>query len=631
MFDQYFEKFDLAPEVTAALKKCKCIAYAETKEELEEMAYGPTHTSRYDVVYPIEGKGTVKEAEVVRCKNGCVVNFMEDYMRRRDPNSMAIGDDLPSDKPRFKDRFGYDFSSLRQETLDWLSTQQVIMLPFSAGPRGHGYPSLMICPLNAAFFALSLANMQGFTSIVDVPEHYKPRAIIFVAPPFRHTHFDGKQVVVHNRSKEMHEVWAYNLYPGPSAKKGVFSLLLDIGEQEGWVCCHTSAAMVETPYECEVVFMHEGASGGGKSEMLEDFKREPDGRLLLGEHVLTGEQYFLDLRESCSIAPISDDMALCHSAYQDPVEGKLRIVDAEAGWFLRMDSLHAYGNNPIYEKASIHPSRPLLFFNMDGVPGATCLIWEHVKDSNGQPCPNPRVIIPRDMIEHIVPREPVSVDVRSFGVRMPPSTAANPNYGVMGLVQFVPASIAWLWRLIAPRGFKNPSIADSNAGSGLKAEGVGSYWPFATGLKVTQANLLLEQIMSAPKTTNVLIPNQHIGAYHVGFMGEWLSREYLARHNGFVREKHLVPARCPLFGYALDEMKLDGQFIRQTFLRPETQSKLGNAGYDAGAKILTDFFKEQLQQFVSDDLDPLGREIIDCCLHDGTLDDYLQLTPIKLK
>ena len=103
MFDQYFEKFDLAPEVTAALKKCKCIAYAETKEELEEMAYGPTHTSRYDVVYPIEGNGTVKEAEVVRCKNGCVVNFMEDYMRRRDPNSMAIGDDLPSDKPRFKD------------------------------------------------------------------------------------------------------------------------------------------------------------------------------------------------------------------------------------------------------------------------------------------------------------------------------------------------------------------------------------------------------------------------------------------------------------------------------------------------------------------------------------------------
>ena len=624
--DNYFNRFELAPEVAAALKKCKCIAYAETKEELQEMAYGPTHTSRYDVVYPIEGLGTVKEAEVVRCKNGCVVNFMEDYMRRRDPNSMAIGDELPTDKPRFKDRFGYEFSKLRQETLDWLSNQQIVMLPFYAGPNGHGYPSLMICPMNAAFFALSLANMQGFVSIADVPEHYKPRAIIYVAPPFRHTHFDGKQVVVHNRSAELHEVWAYNLYPGPSAKKGVFSLLLDIGEHEGWVCCHASSALVETPYENETVFMHEGASGGGKSEMLEDFKREPDGRLLLGEHVLTGEQYFLDLRESCSIAPISDDMALCHSAYQDPVEGKLRIVDAEAGWFLRMDSLHAYGNNPIYEKASIHPSRPLLFFNMDGVPGATCLIWEHVKDSNGQPCPNPRVIIPRDMIEHIVPREPVSVDVRSFGVRMPPSTAEQPNYGVMGLLHIIPPSLAWLWRLVSPRGFKNPSIVDG--GGGMKSEGVGSYWPFATGLRVTQANLLLRQIMACPKTLNVLIPNQHIGAYKIGFMSEWVAREYLARHNGEIKAKHLTPARCSLFGYAFVDMKLDGQYVRQTFLRPETQSKLGEAGYDAGAKILTDFFKDQIKQYLTDDLDPLGRQIIECCLNDGTLDDYLRLTPM---
>ena len=630
--DNYFTRFNLADDVTAALKKCRCIAYAETKEELEEMVYGPTHTSRYDVVYPIEGIGTVKEAEVVRCKNGPVVNFMEDYMRRRDPNCMAIGDDLPSDKPRFKDRFGYEFSKLRTETLDWLSTQQVLLLPFTAGDRTYGSPSLMICPTNAAFFALSLANMQGFTSISDIPEGYTPRSIIYVAPPFRHTHFNGKQVVVHNRSKVLHEVFAYNLYPGPSAKKGVFSILLDIGEQEGWICCHASAAMLETPYENEVVFMHEGASGGGKSETLEDFHRGDDDRLLIGTHTVTGEKYYMTLGESCSIRPIADDMACAYKQLQDPEVGMLRILDAEDGWFLRMDGLNAYGNNPEYERICIHPKRPLEFFNMDGVPGATCLIWEHVLESNGKPCSNPRVIIPRDMITGIVPdTEPVEVNVRSFGVRMPPSTAKDPNYGVMGMLQVVPASIAWLWRLISPRGFKNPSIADTNAGSGLKAEGVGSYWPFATGRKVTQANMLLEQIIACPRTTNVLIPNQHIGAYHVGFMGEWIAREYLARHTGTVRAKHLVPARCPLFGYALDEMKLDGQFIRQTFLRPETQSKLGTEGYDAGAKILTDFFKEQLTQFVCDELSPLGKEIIDVCLHDGTLDDYLALTPMKLK
>ncbi len=113
-------------------------------------------------------------------------------------------------------------------------------------------------------------------------------------------------------------------------------------------------------------------------------------------------------------------------------------------------------------------------------------------------------------------------------------------------------------------------------------------------------------------------------------MSEWVSREYLCRHNGEVKSRHLTPARCPLFGYALLDMKLDGQFIRPTFLRPETQSKLGERGYDAGAKILTDFFKSEIAQFDTEELTPLGREIIRCCLNDGKLDDYLALTPMKL-
>ena len=207
----------------------------------------------------------------------------------------------------------------------------------------------------------------------------------------------------------------------------------------------------------------------------------------------------------------------------------------------------------------------------------------------------------------------------------------EPNYGVMGMVQFVPASIAWLWRLVSPRGFKNPSIADSNAGSGLKAEGVGSYWPFCTGKKVTQANLLLRQMLATPNTLNILIPNQHIGAYRIGFMGEWITREYLARRNGVVRMKHLVPARCPLFGFSLDEMKIDGQYVRRTFLRPEFQSKLGFEGYDAGAKILTDFMKEQISEFLTDELDPIGRQIIELCLNDAPLEEYLKITPMNLR
>ena len=626
--DSYFDRLVISDELKATLKGARCMIFPETKDQLEEMSYGPTHSDKYDVVYPIPGKGVVKEAEVVRCKNGPVVNFMEDYMRRRDPDCMRIGDDLPTDKPRFKDRYGYDFEDLRKETMEWFKTQQLIVLPFHAGGRYYGYDSLMICPANAAFFALSLANMQGFVSIFDVPQGFTPRAIIYVAPPFRNTHFEGKQVVVHCRSEKLHEVFAYNLYPGPSAKKGVFSMLLDIGEHEGWVTNHASAALLETPYENEIVFMHEGASGGGKSEMLEEVHKEEDGRILIGVDTVSNEEYYMNLSETCKIHPIADDMVLAHPSFQND-SGRLVIADAEDGWFLRMDGDLHYGNSPMYERICTHPSETLEFFNMDGTPGATCLIWEHYIESTGKPCTNPRVIVPRDMVDNRIPgNKPQEVSVRSFGVRMPPSTAANPNYGIMGMVQIVPTSIAWLWRLISPRGFKNPSIADTNAGAGLKSEGVGSYWPFATGLKVTQANLLLRQMMAAPNTLNILIPNQHIGVYRVGFMGEWLTREYLARRIGVIRQHHLVPARCPILGYSLDEMKIDGQYVRRTFLRPELQSKMKNEGYDAGAKILTDYFKEQLQQFLTDDLDPLGRQIIELCMNDAPLDEYLKLTPL---
>ena len=86
--------------------------------------------------------------------------------------------------------------------------------------------------------------------------------------------------MVHDRTATHQEVFAYNLYPGPSAKKGVYSMLLDIGEREGWTTNHCAAVAVVTPYENQLILMHEGASGGGKSEMTEHIHRMEDGRLL---------------------------------------------------------------------------------------------------------------------------------------------------------------------------------------------------------------------------------------------------------------------------------------------------------------------------------------------------------------
>jgi len=112
----------------------------------------------------------------------------------------------------------------------------------------------------------------------------------------------------------------------------------------------------------------------------------------LARGIDTGEQIYLDLKETSELCPITDDMALCHSSFQQAGK-KLVVKDAENGWFLRINHITSYGTDPFYEKLSIHPGEPLFFFNLQGTPGSTCLIWEHTLDSTGEPCPNPRVIM----------------------------------------------------------------------------------------------------------------------------------------------------------------------------------------------------------------------------------------------
>ncbi|MBN2217260.1 MAG: DUF4914 family protein, partial [Pirellulales bacterium] len=449
---------------------------------------------------------------------------------------------------------------------------------------------------------------------------FKPSTIILVAPPFRHTHFDGRQIVVHNRN-DIHEIFAYNLYPGPSAKKGIYGALIQQGADEGWITAHCSAVQVITPYDNLVTIMHEGASGGGKSEMLQQPHRLADGRILLGRNLVTQEQRYLEIPRTCDLYPVCDDMGLCHPDYQEGNE-KLWLMDAENGWFLRVDHIGHYGTDHDLERLTVAPSKPLLFLNIDVVAGGTALIWEHVEDAPGVACPNPRVIVPRQIVPGVI-NEKVSVDIRSFGVRTPPCTADAPSYGILGLFHLLPPALAWLWRLVAPRGYANPSIVGGNA---MGSEGVGSYWPFATGRRVDQANLLLRQFQAARRTIYILTPNQHVGAWQTGFMPEWLARDYLARrgHAKF-KPDQIESSRCPLLGYSLRSMRIEGTLIPRWFLQVETQPEVGVEAYDRGAAILTEFFHEQLRKFLQPDLDPLGRQIIHCCLAGGTAADYDEL------
>ncbi len=627
MESKVFKKSNLPIELSDILEQSPGITIPESREHLLQLSLGDKDNTVYEIAYDIPGNGRIVEASVVKCKNGVVVNYTDKYMRRRDPDCMVIADNEDTDKPRYADLYGESFDALRKITLDWLKEQELIVMPFMAGGPELGYPGILVAPANAGFFAAALADIQGFIPKKEIPKDFTPMSVIYLAPPFRHTHFDGKQIVVHNRLKNMHELFSYNLYPGPSAKKGIYSVLLNFGEYEGWLTAHASTVRVITPYDNIITFMHEGASGGGKSEMLEEIHREPDGRILLAQDTVTGEKFFSEISDTCDLQPVTDDMALCHPSLQNDSK-RLVVKDAEQGWFLRINHINTYGVDPHIEKSCIHPKEPLIFLNIDAAPGSTCLIWEHTMDEPGIPCPNPRVIMPRKFVADVVD-EPVEIDVRSFGVRTPPCTRENPTYGIIGLMHILPPGLAWLWRLVAPRGHGNPSITDT--GKGMSSEGVGSYWPFATGKRVDQANLLLEQILNTLNTRYVLIPNQHIGAYKVGFMPQWIAREYLARRGSArFRPEHLVESRCSILGYSLDTLKLDGKYMRKSFLQPNTQSDLGNDGYDAGAKILTDFFKSELDQYLTRRLNPIGRKLIECCMNDGKIDDYLDIIPIKL-
>ena len=148
----------------------------------------------------------------------------------------------------------------------------------------------------------------------------------------------------------------------------------------------------------------------------------------------------------------------------------------------------------------------------------------------------------------------------------------------------------------------------------MTSEGVGSYWPFATGKMVDQANLLLEQIVETTNTRYILVPNQHIGAYKVGFMPQWIAREYLARRGSAkFNQQQLVESRCSILGYALSSIKVDGLFFPKYLLETNKQDEVGNDCYDKGAKILFDFFKKELSIYLKSDILPLGKEIIECC------------------
>src|SRR3954449_12668462 len=126
MLETRYKDMPLPQELKDLLGSCRSFLVPRDRAAILHLALGDGSKTVYEVAYDIPGRGRIVEATVTSCKNAISVNYADPRMRPRDPDRMVIGDEQPSDKQRFDERFGYPFQDLRQQTLNWLQENDLI-------------------------------------------------------------------------------------------------------------------------------------------------------------------------------------------------------------------------------------------------------------------------------------------------------------------------------------------------------------------------------------------------------------------------------------------------------------------------------------------------------------------------
>jgi hypothetical protein len=94
-------KIKLPNYAAEILEHSRSVFSPKTREDLLRLAFGEENNDYFEVKYVVDGIGTVVEANVTLCKNGAVVNYTDDYMRRRDPDCLLVADKNDTDKPKY--------------------------------------------------------------------------------------------------------------------------------------------------------------------------------------------------------------------------------------------------------------------------------------------------------------------------------------------------------------------------------------------------------------------------------------------------------------------------------------------------------------------------------------------------
>ena len=605
----------VGPEILALLAAAPETTFITTERQLLDLVMGDPDADEFEVTYDIPHKGRIVEAKLTRVKEGFAVWFPE-KIRQRSPNALVVAEDgRGSDHPRFAERFEMEYDDYRKRVIEWLSGQPLIVVALFVGPDDGGVPVLAVMPKNAAFFAYGMALLQGFVPLGEDSPPFTPKGLLLLAPNFRHELFDGEQVVVHHRGADLYTIISDNLYPGPSGKKGAgYAMLVHFLEQIGGIAAHCSVVTITDPTGRKLNWMHGGPSGAGKSENGRKTPLDAFDRFILGRHRQSSRTLTFQFRSPLQVKQLVDDIGIIHPDRQT-LPLRIVIQDGEReGYFLRVETICGPEDEAEYQQQVRHARRPLLFLNLDGQPGEPIELWRHTDG-----CKNPRVFTPK--FEFFgADSDAVAVDVQSWGFRQPPCSMEAPSYGIGGLCHVLPWQVAWIWNLLAPRGHANPSIVGNGA---LESEGVGSYRAFNPGREVDQANLLLVLMQRATNTQHLLIPNQNIGRWEVGYGSQWFVREFVTRKAAgpAFYPSEIEPAHLNLFGYELVSASLDGQSVDPELLHPVKQ--YGMNAYNRGKESFMGFARPILQRFATHpDIHPTGRKILQWALKGGRIREF---------
>jgi hypothetical protein len=202
----------------AAPAKTPLVSVEVPRERLNQAEIG----SRSRTMYRAAAGSSRRRGALPQRRGG---QLYRTYMRRRDPDCMVVADERPTDKPRFDERFGGPFADREQIHSHWLAEQDLVVVPFMAGGPDR-LRRAADRPGQRRLLRRGLADLQGMIAPANCPRTsrrgpsstWRRRSATRTARPA------GRRP---QPPDEVHELFSLNLYPGPSAKKGIYGVLLN--------------------------------------------------------------------------------------------------------------------------------------------------------------------------------------------------------------------------------------------------------------------------------------------------------------------------------------------------------------------------------------------------------------------